>query len=116
MQSSVWVGEQREGCPLHSVRALAVRISGLIRSIQLVINLNVKIALVLCVRLVGKISCHTLAFFDCENFAEVEDSLFPVGIFGMRTGREPNRFVTGRKIDVEPGNKRVDKIISLATE
>lgn len=91
-------------------------VSGLVRSIQLVIDLNVKVTLVLCVWLVREISCNTLAFLDRENFAKVEDRLLPMSIFGMRARREPNRFVTGSKVNVKPGNERVDKVISLATE
>jgi hypothetical protein len=93
-----------------------VSVSGLVGSVQLVVNANIEITLVLRVRLICEVSCHTLAFLDCKDFAKIEDGLLPVRIFGMRTGREPNGFVTGSKVDVEPGNEGVDKVISLATE
>ena len=91
-------------------------ISGLICSVQLVIDLDVKITFVLCIWLVCQISCHTLTFLHCKYFAKIENSLLPVRIFGMWAGRESNRFVTGGKINVEPGDEGVNEIISLATE
>ena len=91
-------------------------VSGLVCGVQLVIDFDIEVALVLRVRLICEVSCNTLAFFDCEDFAEVENRLLPVCIFGVRTGREPNGFVTGSEVDVEPGNEGMDEVVSLATE
>lgn len=43
-----------------------------------------------------------------ERFAGVEDGLLPVGVLGVRAGREADGLVAGRERDVEPGEERVD--------
>ena len=91
-------------------------ISGLIRSVQLVVDFDVEVALILCVGFVCEIACHTLTFLDCKDFAKIENGLLPMRVFGMRTGREPNRFVTRGKVDIEPGDEGMNEIVSLATE
>ena len=101
---------------LHSIRATAMCVSGLICRVQLVIDLNIEITFVLCIRFVCEIPCHGLALLDCEHFAKIEDRLLPVCIFGMGAGGEPNWFVAGGKVDVEPGDQSVNKVIPLATK
>lgn len=51
-----------------------------------------------------------------ENFAEIEDGLLPVCVFGMWTGGESNGFVAAAEINVEPCNYRVDEVVTLDIE
>ena len=88
----------------------------LILGVQLVVDLDVEITLILGVGFVCEIACHAFAFLDGKNFAKIKNSLLPVRVFGMRTSRESNGFMTSGKVNVEPGDKGVNKVVSLATE
>lgn len=68
------------------------------------------------IRLVGQPSLDRLAFLNRQYFSQVENSLFPMSVFGMWACREANRLVTCREINIEPRDKCVDEVISLATE
>jgi len=88
----------------------------LVLGIEVVIDFNIEITFVLCIWLVCEIPRHALALLDCEHFAKIEDRLLPVRIFGMGAGGESNWFVAGGKVDVEPGDQSVNKVIPLATK
>lgn len=51
-----------------------------------------------------------------NRFLDVEYSLFPMGIFCMRTGAESNGFMTRFKANVEPCYKSMNEVFSCGAE
>lgn len=97
---------------LSSTLGLSVRVIGL----QLVGNLDVQVALVLVVGLVLQETLDLFALLDGKNFAEVEDSLFPVSVLCMRASGESDGLVAGGKVDIEPCNQSMDEVITTYVE
>lgn len=86
----------------HAVFALALGGAVSILRGKLVTNLDVQITPVLVVGLDVEVERDLLTLLDGENIIKVEDGLLPVGILGVRTGREANGLVAGGEVDVEP--------------
>ena len=57
-----------------------------------------------------------LALLYRQNLPQVEDSLLPVGVLGVRAGRESDWLVTCGEIDIEPGDQSVDEVVASAVE
>jgi len=51
-----------------------------------------------------------------DGILSVEDSLFPMRVFGLRTRAEPNRFMTCFKSNVKPCNNSMNKVLSRSTQ
>lgn len=49
---------------------------------------------------------------DRQDIVEVEHRLFPVSVFRMGSCGEPDRLVASRKLNVEPGDKGVRKVVA----
>lgn len=54
-----------------------------------------------------------LAALDGQDVLEVEDGLFPVGVFGVGAGGEADGLVACGEVNVEPGHEGVDKVVAL---
>lgn len=90
----------------------SIRVLGFV----LVIDDDVEISSIPVVRSASQASRHLLARFDCQNVAQVEHCLLPVRVLGVRTGGEPNGFVAGRELNVEPGDKSMDEVVAADGE
>lgn len=88
----------------HLVLATTLCLSRDVIRLELIGDLDVEIALILLVGLVLEDAFDLLALLDGEHFAEVEDGLLPVGVFGVWAGGEADGFVAGCEVDVEPGD------------
>ena len=97
----------------HLELARSSGISCRVVSVQLIVKLDVKVASILVVGLVGQVSSNRLALFDGEYFSEIEDGLFPMRVLGMWPRGEADGFVAGGEVNVEPGNECVDEVIPL---
>lgn len=82
-------------------------------SLKLVRNHYIQIAFLNLVWLAAENTTNLFTFLYSENFAEIEDGLFPVGVLCVRAGRESNGFVAGGEIDIKPCNYSMDKVVSL---
>lgn len=91
-------------------------LSRLVVCVETIFNLNVQIAFVLLVGLVAEHTHNLLALLDREGVFEIEDRLLPVRVLGMWPRRESNGFMTGAKVNVEPGNERVHKVTTPHVE
>jgi hypothetical protein len=84
--------------------------------LELVVDLDVEIAVVL---LAGPRVEHTgyaLALLDCQDVLEVEDGLLPVRVLCVRARGELDGLVAGGKLNVEPRNHGVDKVAAAHLE
>jgi len=61
-------------------------------------------------------SCHLLSLFTCQVVVQIEDSLFPVSVWGLWSCGESYPLVTLGKLNVEKSDKRLTIIISLQLE
>lgn len=57
-----------------------------------------------------------LAALDGEDVLEVEDCLFPVGVFGVGAGRKADGLVARGEVDIKPGHEGVDEVVALDGE
>ena len=83
---------------------------------EVVVDLDVQVAAVLFVGAVVERALDLLALLDGQDVLEVEDSLLPVGVLGMGTGREADRLVAGGELDIKPGHEGVDEIVPSALQ
>jgi len=104
------------GSSTHLVLAASLGLSRRIIGGELVRDLDIQITLVLLVGLVLQHTSDLLSLLYRQHFSEIEDGLFPMSIFGVRTGRETDRLVASGEINVKPCNQGVDEIITTAIE
>ena len=97
----------------HPVEAAALGVTVRIRGLELVGDADVKVALVLVVRLVLENTGNNFLLFDGQNIAKIEDGLLPVGVFGMGTGGEGDGLVACAKFNIEPSDHCVDEVTAL---
>ena len=83
---------------------------------ELVGDGNIQITVVLLAGLVLQDTADGLAFFDSKHVLEVEDGLFPVCVLCVGAGREADGLVASGKLNVEPGDDGVDKVIAAHLE
>lgn len=84
--------------------------------LELVRDGDVQITVVLLAWSCVELTFDGLAFFDCEDILQVEDCLFPVGVFGVRAGGEADRLVALGEFNIEPCNDSVDEIVAADLE
>ena len=94
----------------HLVLALATNRAALVVGLSLVLEGNVKIAVVVLVRSASEHALDLLASLNSKNILEVEDGLLPVGVLGVRAGGEADGLVAGGELDVEPRDHGVDVV------
>lgn len=90
--------------------------SGCVADLEGIVDLNVQITAVLVVGLDVELALDLLAVLYGEDVLDVEDGLFPVGVLGVRASGEADGLVAGGEVDVEPGDKGMDEVISLGGE
>lgn len=100
----------------HAVVELALGRADLVVGLEVVGNVDVEIAAVLVVGLHDDAALDLLAVLDGQDVLEIEDGLFPVGVLGVRAGREADGLVAGGEVNVEPRDKGVDKVVALDVE
>lgn len=79
-------------------------------------DLDVEVALILIIGFVHEDASDLLSLLYSQDFSEIEDSLLPVGIFGMWTCRKADGFVACGKVDIEPGYQSMYEVISADIE
>lgn len=94
----------------HLVLALATDAAALVVGLSLVLEGDVKVAVVVLVGGTGEHALDLLAGLDGEDVLEVEDGLLPVGVLGVGTGGELDGLVAGGELDVEPRDHGVDVV------
>ena len=99
---------------IHSVKAAVLGVTNGVRGIELVRDGNIEVTLVLVIRLVLQHSGNNLALFHSKDITQIEDSLFPVSVLGMRAGRESDGLVACGEVDIKPGNQSVDEVVALS--
>jgi hypothetical protein len=57
-----------------------------------------------------------LSLLDRQHLPQVEDCLLPVGVLCVRASGEPDGFVAGSEVDVEPSDKGVYEVIAATVE
>ena len=100
----------------HLVLCLASRLPVHILGLELVGDGDVQVAVVLLAGLILQNTADCLAFFDSQDVLKVEDSLFPVRVLCVRAGGEADGLMAGGKLNVEPGNDGVDKVVAAYLE
>lgn len=94
----------------HLVRSVAGGLPVHVLGVELVRDADVEVAMVLLTRLVNDGAGDCLASLNSEDVLQVEDGLFPVGIFGVGAGREADGLVASGELNVEPGDECVDEV------
>jgi hypothetical protein len=89
-----------------------VRVLGL----QLVADLDVKIASVLLIRHVLQNTSDLFASVYCKNIPQIEDGLFPMRVLGMWSSGELDWLVACGELDVEPGDDGVNEVAAAHIE
>ena len=85
----------------------------MIARVKFIVDFDVKVSPILAVWLVGEKALDRLSFFDSKNFSEVENSLLPMRVLCVRPGRESDWFVARCEVNIKPGNKSMDEVVSL---
>lgn len=85
-------------------------------SLELIVDLDIQVALVLRIGFVGKEASNHLALLDSEDLTYVEDSLFPMCVFRMWAGGKSDRLVARAEIDIEPCDQGVDEVVPVGPE
>lgn len=101
---------------LHFVLQLSCSSSAFIHCFELVGQRYVQIPWFLVIGLAGESSGDQFPFLDFQNLSQVKDGLFPVRILGMWASGELDGLVTSAKLDVKPGNQRMNKVIPLTSQ
>ena len=57
-----------------------------------------------------------MGYIDDKRFLKVEDGLFPMCIFSVRTGTKSNWLMTCIKADIEPCDESMNEIVPCSTE
>lgn len=99
---------------IHSVKAAVLGITNGVGGIELVRDGNIEVTLVLVIRFVLQHSGNNFTLFHGKDITQIEDSLFPVSVLGMRAGREADGLVACSEVDIKPGNQSVDKVVALS--
>lgn len=79
-------------------------------------DLDVKIPFVLRIRFVFQDAFYLFSLFDSEDISQVEHCLLPVGVFGMRAGRESYWFVARGEVDVKPSYEGMNEVVPSDVE
>jgi hypothetical protein len=96
----------------HLIFAFALCCTHRVFGHQVVGDLDVEVALVFIVGLVHKDAAYLLSLLHRQNFSEVEDSLFPVSVFGVWPCGEANGLVACSEVDVKPGDQSMYEVVS----
>lgn len=84
--------------------------------IQLVLDLDVKVATVLLIRAADQRAVHLFTLLDCEHVLEVEHRLLPVSVFCVWASREGNGLVACREFNVKPSHKSVNEVVAAGSQ
>ncbi len=87
-----------------------------IRRVERVLEGDVEISLVPVIGPIRQSSVDDFTLPQGQDLLRIEHRLLPMRVLRMRSGREADRPVTYRELNVEPYNKRVDKVISPCRE
>eukprot|EP00128_Syssomonas_multiformis_P011372 Colp12_sorted_trinity150504_noHs@31065 len=85
-------------------------------ALEVVTNVEVKVARVDLVGLARELACYRLALANSENILNVEDCLLPVGVGELGTCREIHALVRLGKGDVEIHHPRMNVIIAVGSD
>jgi hypothetical protein len=83
---------------------------------ELVLDFDIKVALVLVIGLVRQSTFDLLPTFDSKNFLQIEHRLLPVRVFRVWAGRELDRLVACRELNVKPCDDSMDEIATPAVK
>lgn len=100
------------GSILHLIFASTFRSPAIVICLQLVRDLDVEVTLLLFIGFAGQHSSNLLPFLYSQDFSQVKDGLLPMRVLRVWPCREAYWLVAGRKVDVEPSDKRVHEIVS----
>jgi hypothetical protein len=77
--------------------------------VEINVNLEVEVALVAHVRPHAEDAENLLALLGCNVVLQVEDSLLPVRVGGLRRGGEADTLVAFCELDVEEGDQSLER-------
>ena len=94
----------------HLVLATTADGTALVGGRGLIGESNVEVTAVVFVGSACELTLDLLAGLDGEDILEVEDSLLPVGVLGVRASGEADGLVAGGELDVEPRDQGVNVV------
>lgn len=100
----------------HLVHAGTLGLPVHVVGLELVVNGDVEVTVVLLAGLVLEDTRDGLTLLDGQDVLEVKDRLLPVSVFCVGAGGELDGLVAAGKLDVEPGNQRVDEVATADLE
>lgn len=98
---------------VHPEEAAVLGVTHRVCGFEFVIDADIEVTLVLVVGLVLNHTGENFSLLHGKDITQIEDSLLPVGVPGMRASGKADGLVACGEVNVEPSNQGVDKVVAL---